>query len=610
MPVVGTAGHVDHGKSTLVEALTGRDPDRWDEEKRRGLTIDLGFAWTTLDSGTSIGFVDVPGHERFIKNMLAGVDAIEVAIFVVAADEGWMPQSEEHLAVLDLLGVTNGVVAVTRADLVDDDTLELVMLDVDDRLTGTSLEGSPVIPTSAPTGRGLAQLRDALDEAVTRAVVRDLGRPRLWVDRAFTIEGAGTVVTGTLVGGTLHVDDSLTLFPDERTTRIRSIQSHEESAEELGPGNRAALNLAGADRESIERGSMLGLPGQWWPTSRFAADVRAVRQLGDPIREQGSFHLHAGTGSWPARIRLLEGETLTHSGAVVVDTGDVRLPLQVGDRFILREVGRQAVVAGGVVLDPSPPRRMREVIPVLRLIRQASSADETATALLEARGREDLTVLCAQSGGGTPDGAVIAGRTGYSARRVDQLLRLATREVNAFHEANPLRPGMPKASLAGRLRIPPEELEQIIGTGEELVVDGPSVRAVDFGDDLDDSARRAWETLQESLLSAGYMPPRRKEIDADAELIHALIRSGRLVEVSDELLYPPDTLDDVVAIARQMGDGITVAALRDRLEITRKYAVPLLEWMDARGITRRVGEERVFRPQRPDEQGPGDAPSR
>lgn len=609
MPVVGTAGHVDHGKSTLVQALTGRDPDRWDEEKRRGLTIDLGFAWTTLPSGVEVGFVDVPGHEKFIKNMLAGVDAIDVAIFAVAADEGWMPQSEEHLAVLDLLGIRHGIVALTRADLVDDDTLELMILEVGERLEGTSLEGAPVVPTAAPERRGIPELVDAIDAALAAATVRDTGRPRMWVDRSFTIGGAGTVITGTLVDGAVSVDDALALFPGSVPARIRSIQSHERTVDEIGPGSRTALNLAGLDRDEVPRGSMLGRAAEWRPTSRFTADVRTVRSLGAPIRQQGSFHLHVGSGSWPVRLRLLEADTLEGSGAVVLDL-DNPLPLKVGDRFILREVGRQAVVAGGRILDPSPPARMREAVPIVRALRATSTPDEAATALLEARGVVALDEVSAETGGGAPAGGVVAGGRTFSEHRIGLLMEVATRAVTAFHDENPLRPGMPKASLAERLRVGVDELEVLLSTQAGLESDGATVRASSFGGDLDTSAQMAWDTVRRELVEAGFSPPRRKEIDVERELMHALVRSGRLVEVSDELVYLPETLEEIERRVGEMPDGFTVADFRDGLAITRKYAVPLLEWMDARGITSREGEGRVVRRRRPDETGPDAAPSR
>ncbi|MGH8875565.1 MAG: selenocysteine-specific translation elongation factor, partial [Acidimicrobiia bacterium] len=251
MPVVGTAGHVDHGKSTLVRALTGRDPDRWEEEKRRGLTIDLGFAWTTLPDGSEVSFVDVPGHERFIKNMLAGVEAIDVALLVVAADEGWMPQSEEHLAVLDLLGVRHGVVAVTKVDRVDADMVELATLEVEERLRGTSLEGCPVVPVAAPAGKGLDELRARLVEATAASERPATGRSRLWIDRAFTIAGAGTVVTGTLLDGPLEVGEQVTVWPLQIDARVRGLQSHERDLRRAEPRRRVAINLAGLDRHQL-----------------------------------------------------------------------------------------------------------------------------------------------------------------------------------------------------------------------------------------------------------------------------------------------------------------------------------------------------------------------
>ena len=594
MPVVGTAGHVDHGKSTLVQALTGRDPDRWDEEKRRGLTIDLGFAWTTLPSGIAAGFVDVPGHERFIKNMLAGIDAISVALFVVAADEGWMPQSEEHLEVLDLLGIDRGVIALTRADLVDEDTLELAILDVDDRLVGTTLEGSPVIPTAATEGRGIDQIKNALDSALSEWTASDTGRPRLWVDRSFTISGVGTVVTGTLVDGPVAVDDVLALFPGGTTGRVRSVQSHERSLDRVDPGNRAALNIVGIERESVERGAMFGREGDWITTRRFTADLSTVRGLGDPVRERGSFHLHLGSGAWPARLRLLESKTLEHRGAALVEV-DAPLPVKVGDRFILREVGRRAIVAGGRVLDPAPPRRARHIIPSLPSLRAARIPDEAAAALLAVRGSALLSDLSAQTGGGSPRASLIANDRAFSHDHVVQLRSRAVAETERYHRDNPLRPGIPKASLAGRLGVTVADLEALVGTSEELETVAADVRVVGFGVDLDEASRSAWEEARTALESGGLGPPRRKELALDDEVIHALIRSGDLVEVSETLLYLPKTLTEIRRRAESLPDGFTVADFRDALGITRKHAVPLLEWLDAEGVTIRDGDSRRVR---------------
>ncbi len=594
MPVVGTAGHVDHGKSTLVRSLTGRDPDRWAEEKERGLTIDLGFAWTTLPSGTEAGFVDVPGHERFIKNMLAGIDAITVALFVVAADEGWMPQSEEHLSILDLLGVDRGIIALTRADLVDEDTLEIAMLEIDERLASTSLEGSPIIPTAAPDGRGTDELRTAIDAALAASSIPDLGRPRLWVDRSFTIAGAGTVVTGTLVDGAVAIDESLSLFPARSAGRIRSIQSHERSLDRVEPGNRTALNLVGIERDAVDRGSMLGRPDDWVLTRRFTAEASTVRSLSSPIRERGAFHLHLGSGSWPARLRLLEDDTLEGTAGVLIEV-DTPLPARWGDRFILREVGRKAVVAGGKVLDPAPPRRARDAVPTLEPLRDAETADGAAGALLTARGMSPLGDLDAQTGGGRPDAEMVSQGRAFSGDRVAELLTRASEVIDGFHESNPLRPGVPRARLAERLGVDADDLEALFERTPDFESIDADIRRSGFGADLGATEQKAWESARASLERAGFGPPRRTELALGLEIEHALVRRGDVVEVSSDLFYLPDVLGAIVERAKRLPDGFTVADFRDELGITRKHAIPLLEWMDATGVTVREGDGRRTR---------------
>ena len=304
MPVVGTGGHVDHGKSTLVQALTGRDPDRWREEKERGLTIDLGFAWTEL-GGREVSFVDVPGHERFIKNMLAGTGGFDVALLVVAADEGWMPQSEEHLAVLDLLEIRHGVVAITKIDRADSDLVELAMLETEEQLAGTSLEAAPIMPVSAVTGEGLAELRTVLMQVLETAPVTSRGRTRLWIDRVFPVSGAGTVVTGTLVDGPLSVGDRVEVMPGAHPGRVRSLQAHETERTTVRPGTRTAAGIAGLDRRNVARGSMLGHPGEWMPSSRVLATVRTARYVNEPISRRGAYQLHLGSGAWPVRLATL-----------------------------------------------------------------------------------------------------------------------------------------------------------------------------------------------------------------------------------------------------------------------------------------------------------------
>ena len=331
MRVVCTAGHVDHGKSALVRALTGMEPDRLAEERRRGLTLDLGFAWTAVGDET-VAFVDLPGHERYVPTMLAGAGAVELALFVVAADEGWKPQSEEHLAILDLLGVRHAVVALTKCDLVDPAHAAGV---VAERLRGTGLEGAAVVPVSAVTGAGLDALRAALGRLLAAAPApADRGRPRLWVDRSFSVRGAGTVVTGTLTGGTLRAGATLTVLPGRRSARVRGLQALGEPVEEAGPGTRVAVNLAGVAREEVHRGDALGLAGQWREVSAFDALVRTLA----PIDRRGAWRLHTGSAERAARLHPLDGPTLEAAGYARIEL-DAPLPLAAGDRFILRDTG-------------------------------------------------------------------------------------------------------------------------------------------------------------------------------------------------------------------------------------------------------------------------------
>ncbi|MBT8216057.1 MAG: selenocysteine-specific translation elongation factor [Acidimicrobiia bacterium] len=593
MPIVGTAGHVDHGKSTLIRALTGRDPDRLAEEKARGLTIDLGFAWMNLPSGATIGFVDVPGHERFIKNMLAGIDAVNVGLLVVAADEGWMPQTEEHLAVLDLLEVRSIVVALTRTGLADAETRELAEAEIEEHVAGTVAEGAPVAAVDSITGEGLDRLIDELEAAVAGAVVPDLGRPRLWVDRAFSIAGAGTVVTGTLLDGAVALGDEVAIYPGGETTRVRGLQSHERSVERVEPGSRTALNLGGVGTGGVGRGSMIGRPGEWVPTTRFLATLRTVRGLAAPLQDRGAFHLHVGSGSWPVRMRLLDGPELAGAGHAIV-TLEVPVPLAVGDRFIVREVGRRAVVAGGRVTDPRPPNRVRG-LDLAALDRLAGlDPDEQATGLLASRRIDQADVLAAHTRGGVAGAALVSGRTVVDPGEGARLETEAARIVEQFHADNPLRAGVPKASLASSLGVEGGLVDLLIGRSEALTEDGSDVALANFRVALDGDARAAWDRARRALV-AGPAVPTIAELGLSTELLYALVRDGSLVRVGQDLAYLPEQLDELVAGLNGLPDQFTVAEFRDHVGLTRKYAVPLLEWMDAAGHTMRRGDVRSVR---------------
>lgn len=576
MSVVGTAGHVDHGKSTLLEAITGRDPDRWAEEKRRGLTIDLGFVWTALPSGREVSFVDVPGHQRFIKNMLAGIESVDAALFVVAADEGWMPQSEEHLAVLDLIGLDRAVVAMTKVDRVDSELAELATLEISERLEGTSLEGSPIVGVSAPEGTGLEELVAALDTRIPEPPPPT--EPRLWVDRRFTVPGAGTVVTGTLLGGPVAVGDSLMGFPGRESVRIRSIESHETTLERVEAHRRVALNLTG-DSTALTRGDMLGLEGHWDPTRRATAAVRTARYA-EPLTERGAYQMHVGTSAVEARLRPLDDGFLV--------TLARPLPLRYGDRFILRETGRRAVVAGGVILDPSPPRRGRPLRSSAGIASDLSPR-RAAGALLSIRAIDRLERLLAHTGA-VPE-AVIAGDVAVDATEANRLSAGVESAVDAYHAAAPLRPGLPMATLVSQLGVPAALAEHLVESHPGIMVDGGFVSRVEHRPNLSETQEAAWAKTRELL--DGLMPPLVAELPLDVETLHELVRRGELVRVGQDLVYLPEHAEDVRRAVGSMPDGFTVADFRDAVGVTRKYAVPILEWADSEGLTRRRGDLRT-----------------
>jgi selenocysteine-specific elongation factor len=590
MPIIGTAGHVDHGKSTLVRALTGRDPDRWAEEKSRGLTIDLGFAWKRLGDD-DVGFVDVPGHERFIKNMLAGVGGLDVALFVVAADEGWMPQSEEHLVVLDLLGIEHGVIALTRVDLADEDLVAVSRAEIAEHVAGTVAAGWPVVEVAPPAGVGLAALEGALIAALDAAgPPSDTGHPRMWIDRAFTIAGAGTVVTGTLVGGPVSVGDALGAFPGGEV-RVRGIQSHEDARDSVGPGTRAALNVTGADRTQLRRGTLLAGPGSTGLSSRFLAAVRVPHRSEITVEDRSDYHIHLGTATAPARLRIVPG---TSGTAAVVST--VRqLPLTAGDHFILRDTGRSRVVAGGTVLDPAPIRRPSAATAALLSSAISEPPEGRADALVAAHGELDADRVRRSSGGGTPRVAIPAGDRYVGRERFNRLVDELEAAVDEYHERHPLRDGLPRSEAASRLTTSQEVIDALAAAAPDLVQAGPVLRRSGFSVAFDAEHDTLWKKAEQAL--AGHLAvPRASELGLPTELMHALIRGGRLIRVGDDLVYLASQIGQITSGLADLPEGFTVADFRDHFALTRRQAVPLLEWLDAAGWTRRDGDRRSVRP--------------
>jgi selenocysteine-specific elongation factor len=570
--VVGTAGHVDHGKSTLVQALTGMDPDRLAEEKERGLTIDLGFAWTTLPSGRRLAFVDVPGHVRFIKNMLAGVGAVDACLFVVAASEGWKPQSEEHLRIVELLGITHGLVALTKVAVVDEDTRQLAALDVSDHVAGTFLEDARVVEVDAVAGVGVDELRGALDTLLAATpTAEDRGRPRLWVDRVFAAKGSGTVVTGTLTGGSISIGDELELVPDDRTVRVRALQTHQETRDRVQPGSRVAANLTGVHHNEVRRGDALVRRAQWEPTRVFDASLRVLDTLDHAVSRRGAFHIYVGSGEHPAKVRLLgsgPAEVEPGGNAFVRVHVPVEVPLLPGDRFVVRESGRSETVGGGEVLDVAPVLSARRAQPTRSVERVVAE-----------RGWVDVDLLERLTG---ERRSPVLGRWVVSDAAMSSVV---TELERAIADAGSL--GLDVAALDDRQRAALERVEGV-------VVVGGRVRAAATDDPL------AHHPFVAGLEANPFSPPEPNGVDR-AEL-HELVRRGLVVE-RDGCYFAPSAVEEaarrVADLLAAAPDGVTVAQVRDALGTTRKHALPLLAHLDASGVTRRRGDVRVAGPRLP-----------
>jgi selenocysteine-specific elongation factor len=567
--VIATAGHVDHGKSSLVLALTGTDPDRFEEEKRRGLTIDLGFAHTVLPSGEPISFIDVPGHVRFLRNMLAGVGGVDACLFVVAATESWKPQSEEHLRILEILGVSAGVIALTKSDLVDEEWLELASLDVADHVAGTFLADAPVIPVASTIGDGLEQLRVALDELVASTpAAADRHRPRLWIDRVFAAKGSGTVVTGTLTGGRLAVEDSVVVAPGGQSARIRSIQTLGHAVDQIEAGNRVALNLVGPGHEELSRGDAVVRPAEWFSTDRFDARLDVLASLDHEVSRRGAHLAYLGSRELPVRIRVLGAEALAPgtSGFLRIFL-PVALPLLPGDRFVLRESGRDETVGGGEILD---------VAPVLRASRAAP--DRSVDRVVAERGWVDVEELELLTGVRVEPsvGRWVVHPPEMSAT-VDQM-RAAIEAAGAL--------GLDMAVLDERERA-------VIHTLDQVVIEGGRVRPADVVDPFVD------HRVVAELAAGGFAPP---ALDVDRGELRELIRRGHLIE-RDGIVFHADAVaaaGDVAAqLLEEFTEGYTLAQFRDRLGVTRKHAVPLAAELDSRGVTRRRGDLRIAGPRLP-----------
>ena len=572
MRVVATAGHVDHGKSTLVRALTGMDPDRFAEEKARGLTIDLGFAWTSLPSGREVAFVDVPGHVRFIKNMLAGVGAVDACVFVVDATEGWKPQSEEHLRILELLGIGHGIVALTKVGLVDDDWRELVELEISEHVAGTFLGGT-VVGVDPVAGIGLDDMRMALDRLLDRTPSpTDRARPRLWVDRAFAAKGSGTVVTGTLTGGRLAEGDEVVIEPGGRQARIRALQALGRPRDEIGPGSRVAINLSGVAHDEVERGQAVVHAGQWHEVTTLDCELTVLASLDHDVSRRGAYQAYFGSGEHAVKLRVLGDAALApgSTGHVRLHL-PVRLPLLPGDRFVLRESGRSETVGGGEVVDVDP------VLPASKA-RPTRSIDR----VVAERGWVDAAELERLTGERRKPN--VGGRWVVNDAVKDDAVARLRAAIEAAGER-----GLDVATLHERDRA-------LLRDIADVTVDEGRARIGDSAPALDR------HPFVEALEANPFTPPDPTSLGVPRDELRRLVRSGFIVE-RDGCYFASTAVDEAARrVARLLAArpvGVTVSEIRDALATTRKYLLPLLGHLDATGVTRRRGDVRIAGPRLP-----------
>ena len=627
--VVGTAGHIDHGKTSLVKALTGIDTDRLPEEKARGITIDIGFAFLEEPDGLTIEIVDVPGHERFVKNMLAGVGGIDLAMLVIAADEGVMPQTREHLAICALLRIKGGLVVLTKADLVERDWLELVRDEIAGLVRGTFLEGAPILAASAKTGEGLPELRAALRRLAASVPERAADQlPRLPIDRVFTVKGFGTVVTGTLMAGRLAVEDRVQVYPKGVEAKIRGLQTHGRPVPEARAGQRTAVNLQGVERAAIERGDVIGLPAMLVPTLLVDGTLELLKDAPRAVRSRTRVRFHAGTSEIMARVLLLDRPELlpgeTAFARFRLEAPLVALP---GDRFVVRSYSPIVTIGGGTLLDVDPPRFKLKApthLAHLKLLQEGS-----ADAVLEEHVRHVGVAgvrLPALSGRvafgpgrlrGLLDGLVSAGRVlvidrdwYLHAESFARLRGLAVQALESFHRAHPLRPGMSREELRGRSGSADERVYAALLAALEAegVVrsERDKVRLAAHAVRLSAEQQRVVDRVEEEFRRAGAAPPGPEEAltragikgDEEHELFQVLVQGGTLVRVKESLFFHAKALDAIqeklIAMLRERKE-IGPGDIKDLLGISRKYAIPLLEFFDQRRVTTRVGERRVLR---------------
>lgn len=628
--IIGTAGHIDHGKTTLVHALTGTDTDRLKEEKERGITIELGFAQMELGE-IHAGVVDVPGHERFVKNMLAGAGGIDLVMLVVAADEGVMPQTREHLAICRLLGVRTGLIVLTKTDMVEADWVELVQDDLAEFVKGTFLEGRPVVPVSAQSGAGLDELRRVLAGLAEEVTPKnDAGIFRLPIDRVFTIRGFGAVVTGTLLSGSVAVGDQVIVYPSGKEARVRGLQAHGETVERAGAGTRTAVNLQGVDREEVLRGDVLGLPGELKSTYMLDLKLEHLEDAPRPLKNRSRVRFHAGTFEVMGRLSIIGADTIEpgESGYAQIRL-EAPVALLPRDRFVIRSYSPMITIGGGEILDVAPRKHRRLRPASIALLENLDGGDEIAR----------IKILLGLAGAAGADVRALMGRLTLTRKEIfEELKALSKREevriideetglaltserfrslqsgirsaLADYHKANPLRPGAPREEVRGKAGGAQEgvfgaALAELAAAGE-VKEEGAALRLSSHEVQVGGELAKVKDKLAEVFRAGGFQPPGLEDAfgaagargTAGKEALQVLVDEGALIRLKDGMVYHQAALDDArgqLEAHLLENEDVSAAEFRDLLGITRKHAIPLLEYFDTARVTLRVGDKRVLR---------------
>ena len=620
MFVVGTAGHVDHGKSALVRALTGIDPDRLQEEKERGMTIDLGFAWLSLPSGKDISIVDVPGHERFVNNMLAGVGSVDMAMLVVAADESIMPQTKEHLAILDLLNVKSGVIVITKKDLVDEEWMELVKLDVQDLIQDTAMANSPIYGVSSQTREGINELIEGIDNALSLSNRgRDIARPRLAIDRSFSVSGFGTVVTGTLIDGCIEVGQELEIAHSRKSVKIRGLQTHKRKEEIANPGTRVAANISGIDQTDVSRGDVLTIPGWLRPSEAFDVHLKVLEDAPNNLRHNMFVSLHTGTIEIVSRLRLLEGD-IAEPGSVTWAQikPNSSVPVVKGDHFVLRS--NMTTLGGGVVVDPHAKRHRRrddKTIERLTILEMGTISDVLVNTidshglnLLDLKNLSDkigmeTSIIVNEISALINDGMILSTDDDvnvafyFTKNSWDSLVDITTLWLNEYHKEFPLRSGAPKEEIRNRLGIDGFAFNKVLSLlcKKNIVEENAStISLIGYSPRLSSKQLEVTKAYIDAISKDPFSPS--TDVVIESEVLNFLHESGEVVKVADGVTFSAGSYNQMVSSVKEYinknGD-ISVGDVRDLFHTSRKYALALVDYLDQQQVTRRVGDVRILR---------------